>query len=144
MQGEQFFAAHELFPVDKLELFHLMVLAREGFYHPHPAQVLLQCGGKDGILFLVGFVSFGDFVKEKNGDCHDKRHHDDGKPGQFDIQVQQGGKVDQEQQDDAPYANRLVVIKTADGIHIRGTALNEFPGAGFRVVGEGEVLDMVE
>ena len=59
-------------------------------------------------------------------------------------QAQQGNKVDQKEQHDAPDADGLFGEETAQGIHVRCSPLDQLAGWSFAVISEGEALDMVE
>ena len=108
MHGQQFFTAVELFEVVTLELVDLEALAREGFYHAHAAQVLLQGGRQHRILFLIRFIDLGDALKEVHRGGKNHRDGDDRDPCQFCVEIEQHGKVDHKQHDHAAKSDSLI------------------------------------
>ena len=52
----------------------------------------------------------------------------------MDVKPPHREEVDGEKQEDPAYANRLVAVKAADRVHVRGAALDELAGPGLGVV----------
>ncbi len=144
VHDEQAAAAPEFLPVFGIELGALELLAGEGLHHPHPGQILLEGGREYGLLFLVVLVGLRDSaekqVRHRDGDRYDD-HRKQCQPG---VQLNQDRQIDQEHQHDPAGVEGLIREESADGIHIRGSALNQLPGPSLRVIGEREPLEVVE
>ncbi len=144
VHDEQSSAAAEFFAVILLELLHLVVLAGEGLHHAHAGQVLLQGRRKHGFLFLILFVTPGHEFEEPDRDGQNDGDGNHRKPGQFDIQVDQRHQVDDEHQQDASHADGLFAVEAAQGVHVRGDALDQIARRRLAVIRKGQALDMVE
>jgi hypothetical protein len=136
--------AHELFPVVVLELAAFVGLAGKGFDDPNAGQVLLECGGDNGILLLVRLIDLGQPPEEEQRRDHDQRDSHDREQPQPHIEKQDNSQVDREQEDNATGLDGLVGEQAAHRLNIGGGALDQLAGRGVVMVGEGEALDVVE
>ncbi len=137
MDAEQLFAALKFFPVIALKLFDLIGLAGKGLDDAHTAEILLQGGGEDGILFLVGLIRFGYLFKEVDRRNENKRNNYDRKQAEAGVDPEQSNEVDNEEQTDAADADGLIAVKFADGIDIGCATRDKIAGIGLSVIGEG-------
>jgi len=143
VHGGQLAAAQVFLPVVLIELGYLVRLAGKRFHHPHAGEVFLQGRRKHRFLLLESLIGFGNPLEEENGSQDHYRDRDDRDQSQGDIQAQDGDEIHQEEQDDAADADSLVGEEAADGVDIRGRALDQLAGLGLVVIGETQPLDVI-
>ena len=94
MHPDKLPASQEFLRIILFELFLLIILPGKSFDNSDASQVFLKGGRKDGLLLLIGFINFGYFIEEPQGDNQDNRYHCDGYQRQFPIQGQDGQEID--------------------------------------------------
>ena len=104
----------------------------------------MQGGRKGGFLFLVRFVRLGYLSKEKDRHDHNQRHHGNRKQRQLPVQAQQSRQVDHKEENDAPYADGLIGIESAQGIDVRGGALDQSTCLRLIVIGKRQTLEVIK